>query len=123
MSFLNIGLPEIFFVLILMLIFLGPEDMHKNALKLGRLIRKMTRSETWRTFMGTYQEVKKYPSQVMKDLELEEIQKSLHQDLEQIQKSAAQEADQINQEIQHAARGASQEPGKADPSEHREKKE
>ncbi len=95
MNFLNIGFPELFFVLIIMLIFLGPERMASNMRSLARFISKVVRSETWRNFFGLYKEIKQYPSQIMKEVKLEELGK----ELEDLQTKTKSEINEINQKI------------------------
>ncbi|MHC1771386.1 MAG: hypothetical protein AB9907_06530 [Flexilinea sp.] len=95
MNFLNIGFPELFFVLIIMLIFLGPQRMTSSMRSLARIISKVVRSETWRNFFGLYKEIKQYPSQIMKEVKLEELSKELGD----IQTKTRAEINGINQEI------------------------
>lgn len=96
MKLFNIGLPELIFVFAIMLIFLGPQGIADNARKLGRSIRKIMSSEAWKTFMGTYKEVKQYPSQLMKELELEEADKDFKKDLREIEKMTNDEIQTVN---------------------------
>ena len=95
MNFLNIGFPELFFVLIIMLIFLGPQRMASSMRSLARFISKVVRSETWRNFFGLYKEIKQYPSQIMKEVKLEELSKELGD----LQTKTRAEINGINQEI------------------------
>lgn len=102
MKFLNIGIPELFFLLILMLIFLGPKGMEENARKLALLIRKITRSKTWRSFMGIYKEVKEYPAEIMKEVDLDELQKDLNKEIKDIQKETESNLEEAGKEINSA---------------------
>jgi Sec-independent protein translocase protein TatA len=95
MNFLNIGFPELFFVLIIMLVFLGPQRMASSMRSLARFISKVVRSETWRNFFGLYKEIKQYPSQIMKEVKLEELSKELGD----LQTKTRAEINGINQEI------------------------
>ncbi len=96
MNFFNIGLPELILVLIFMLIFLGPERMKSGARSLARLISKVVRSDAWREFFGLYKEIKQYPSQLMKEVQLDEINKELRE----LQTKTRHEINDINQELQ-----------------------
>ncbi len=103
MKFFNIGLPELVFLLVIMLVLLGPEGMQDYFKKAGRFVRKVTRSEFWRSSVSTYREVKRYPAQMMKELELEELEKELRRDLTEIEKTTHAEINAIQQEIDSAA--------------------
>lgn len=87
MKIFNIGFPELILVLIIMLIFVGPGGMQESVRKLARLIRHVVRSETWRTFTSFFNEVKEFPAQVMKEVELEELGKDLKNELIEINQS------------------------------------
>lgn len=90
MNFLNIGLPELLTVLIIMMIVLGPGKMQEGARNLARLIRKVSRSESWRNFTGIYHEIKSYPQEIMKEVELEETLQELKELNEQTRKESAE---------------------------------
>lgn len=79
MNFLNVGIPELFLLLALVLILLGPERMQQNARTLARRIHQLTKSETWRDFISFYREIKNYPARVMKETKMEEIVRDLNE--------------------------------------------
>ncbi len=95
MNFLNIGFSELMVVFIIMLVLLGPHRMTSAAYRFARMLRKIMRSETWRNFFDIYKEIKQYPSQIMQEVNLEEIKK----ELKDIQKTTDSEIKKINQEI------------------------
>lgn len=82
-------------VFIIMLVLLGPHRMTSAAYRFARMLRKIMRSETWRNFFDIYKEIKQYPSQIMQEVNLEEIKK----ELKDIQKTTDSEIKKINQEI------------------------
>ena len=53
------------------------------------------RSDTWRNFFDIYKEIKQYPSQIMQEVNMEEIKKELRD----IQQKTDNEIQKINQEI------------------------
>lgn len=84
MKIFNIGLPELLVVLIIMLIFLGPDGMQENARKTAAFLRKVFRSETWKTARGMYHEVKGFPDKLMKEAEIDELRESLRREANEI---------------------------------------
>lgn len=93
MKLFNIGTQEITFLIILMLVFLGPGEMKRGAKSLGRIIRRITRSDTWRSILSFYNDVREYPQQLMDELEVEELQKDIQNEITQIKKNMDQETD------------------------------
>ena len=77
MKILNMGLPEIILVGAIMLIFLGPQGMKESARKLGILIRRVIRSDAWRSFNAVYSQVKDFPEQIIQEAKLEELRETL----------------------------------------------
>ena len=120
MKILNIGFPEIFFLLVIMLIFLGPKGMQENSKKLARFIRKIIRSDTWKTFSGLYRDIKEYPSELMKEAKLDELRDEINHEVSDIQKSVDNEIKQANDSINNPVttpeNGDSKEEKKSDDS-------
>lgn len=77
MDFLGVGPLEFIFLLIIILIVLGPRDMVKAGRTLGRWLRKLVMSNTWRAVQQTSQELRHLPNQLMRDAGIEEIEESL----------------------------------------------
>ncbi len=87
MKILNVGLPELAVLLIIALIFLGPDGMKENARKLAVSLRKFLHSDTWRTVNGMYREVKDYPEKLMREAELDELRETLRRENKEINES------------------------------------
>ena len=87
MKFLNVGLPELAVLIVIALIFLGPDGMRENARKLAVSMRKLLHSDTWRTINGMYHEVKGYPEKLMREAELDELRETLRRENEEINES------------------------------------
>ncbi|GAB4490659.1 MAG: hypothetical protein Fur0016_02700 [Anaerolineales bacterium] len=77
MDILGIGLPEIFFIVILALILLGPKDMVKAGRTIGRTLRAFVMSPTWQAMRTTGKEIQQIPTKLMREAGLEEIQAEL----------------------------------------------
>lgn len=79
MEFLNIGIPELFVILLLMLIFLGPEGMVKTARTLAQTARKIVRSPMWADLMRAQNEIKDIPTRMMREAGIDELQAEMRQ--------------------------------------------
>ncbi|MFN3307742.1 MAG: twin-arginine translocase TatA/TatE family subunit [Anaerolineales bacterium] len=77
MEIFSIGPLELFFILLIALIVLGPKDMVKTGRTIGRFLNKLVRSPTWKTIQRTTQEIKQLPTYLMRESNLEEALKDL----------------------------------------------
>lgn len=80
MEFLGIGPLELFFVVVIALIVLGPKDMVKAGRTMGRFMRKIVMSPAWRTVQQTSDELRKLPTTLMREAGMEDL-KDLKQGL------------------------------------------
>lgn len=77
MEFLGIGPLELLFVVIIALIVLGPKDMVKAGKTLGRTLRKIVTSPSWRAVQQTSRELRQLPNRLIREAGIEELQKNL----------------------------------------------
>lgn len=77
MEILGIGPLELFFILIIALIVLGPNDMVKAGRTLGRLMRGIITSPTWQMIQRTSREFRYLPNKLMREAGIEELKESL----------------------------------------------
>jgi Sec-independent protein translocase protein TatA len=77
MEFLGIGPLELFFILLIALIFLGPHDMVKAGRTIGQFLRKVVTSPTWHSVQQTSRELRTLPNRLMREAGMEEDLKSL----------------------------------------------
>jgi Sec-independent protein translocase protein TatA len=77
MEILGIGPLELFFILLLALIILGPGDMVKAGRTLGRFLRKIVTSSEWRTVQKASRELRYLPNRLMREASLEDLSKDL----------------------------------------------
>lgn len=79
MEILGIGASELFFIIILALIILGPKDMQKAGKTIGRWLNNLVKSDGWKAFQQTSREIRSLPTKLMRDanLELAETEKEL----------------------------------------------
>jgi Sec-independent protein translocase protein TatA len=72
MDILGIGPLELLFIIIIALIVLGPSDMVKAGRTIGRFLRQVVTSPTWRAVTRTSDELKTLPNKLIRDAGLEE---------------------------------------------------
>ncbi|PWH20441.1 MAG: hypothetical protein DDG59_00210 [Anaerolineae bacterium] len=77
MEIFSIGPLELFFILLIALIVLGPQDMVKTGRTIGRFLNKLVRSSTWKSVQRTAQELRQLPTYLMREANLEEALKDL----------------------------------------------
>lgn len=77
MDFLGIGPLEIFTILVIALLALGPKGLMDSAGKLGGMWRKFRMSSVWQAMMGSRQAVNKMASELIETTELDEIRAEL----------------------------------------------
>jgi Sec-independent protein translocase protein TatA len=77
MEILGIGPLELFFIVLIALIVLGPREMIKAGRSIGKLLRSIVTSPNWRIFQQTSREIRTLPNRLMREAGLEDIQKDL----------------------------------------------
>ena len=79
MDIFGIGPTELVFIILIALIVLGPKDMQKTGRTIGRWLRNMTTSDGWRAFRDTSREIRNLPNRLMREANLEDIEKDVGQ--------------------------------------------
>ena len=82
MEILGIGPSELFFIVVIALILLGPKDMQKAGRTLGKWLRQVVTSDGWKLFQQTSREIQNLPTRLMREASLDELNK----DIKNIQK-------------------------------------
>ena len=77
MRIFNVGIREVLLLLLIMLLLFGPRQMQENARKLAKGIRRLVRSDTWRTFLGLYDDMNNIKEEVIRESGIREVQDSL----------------------------------------------
>ena len=77
MDILGIGPLEFIFILIIALIVLGPSDMVKAGRTIGRFLRQIVTSPTWRAVTRTSSELRTLPNKLIRDAGLEDNLKEI----------------------------------------------
>ena len=72
MQIFGIGPLELLFILVIMILVLGPKGMVKAARESGKYIRKVTRSPLWAEIVGASREMRNLPAKIIKDAGIQE---------------------------------------------------
>ncbi len=75
MEIFGIGPQELFFIVLIAIIVLGPKDMQKAGKTVGRFLNQLMRSDGWRAFQRASREIRNLPTNLMREANLEELQK------------------------------------------------
>src|SRR4030067_2019059 len=79
MEIFGIGPLELIFIFLIALIVLGPTDMVKAGRTIGRFLRKLVMSPTWRSFQQASKDIRYLPNKLMRDAGLEEDLKAVEE--------------------------------------------
>ncbi len=79
MEFLGVGPLELLFILLIAIVVLGPTDMVKAGRTLGRFLRKVVTSPTWKAMVETSRGLRYLPNKLIREAGLEEEVKDLGQ--------------------------------------------
>ncbi len=84
MNILGIGPLELIFIIIIMILVLGPQQMVVTAKKAGALIRKIVKSPMWGTIMDTSREIRDIPTRLVREAGLEEEMREIRSSTQSI---------------------------------------
>lgn len=79
MEIFGIGAGEFIFVFLIAIIILGPKDMQKAGRTIGRFLNQLIRSDSWKIFQRTSNELRNLPRTLMREanMEMMEAEKDL----------------------------------------------
>lgn len=77
MELFGIGPLELLFILLLVIIIFGPKDIQRASRTLGNWLRKLVQSDTWKLLTQTSRRLKTLPNDLMREAQMEELQKTL----------------------------------------------
>lgn len=78
MDILGIGPMELAFIVIIALIVLGPKDMAKTGRTIGKFMRDVVKSDTWKAIKTTTKELEHLPNRMMREAGLEDDFKEIN---------------------------------------------
>ena len=82
MEILGIGPSELFFIILIAIIILGPKDMQKAGKTVGRWLNGFIRSDGWKALQRASREIRNLPTNLMREANIEELQ-SMSKDIRQ----------------------------------------
>lgn len=71
MEIFGIGTSELIFIILIAIIILGPKDMQKAGRTIGRFLNQLVRSDSWKVFQRTSNELRNLPRNLMKEANME----------------------------------------------------
>jgi sec-independent protein translocase protein TatB len=79
MEIFGIGASEFVFIILIAIIILGPKDMQKAGRTIGRFLNQLIRSDSWKIFQKTSNELRNLPRNLMREanMEMMEAEKDL----------------------------------------------
>jgi sec-independent protein translocase protein TatB len=79
MDIFGIGASELVFIILIAIIVLGPKDMQKAGRTIGRFLNQLIRSDSWKVFQKTSNELRNLPRNLMREAntEMMEAEKDL----------------------------------------------
>ena len=84
MDILGIGPMELFFVIVIALIIMGPKDIQKTGKTLGKWLNNFVRSDSWKIVKQTSNKIKYLPNELMREAgidELKNVSRDINSDL------------------------------------------
>lgn len=86
MDLLGVGPLEFIFVLLIIFLVLGPNDIAATGKKIGRFLAAVRKSEFWRGVNQITREVRTLPTTLMREAELEDAKKELEKTAKELGK-------------------------------------
>jgi sec-independent protein translocase protein TatB len=120
MDIFGIGPAELFFVILIAIIILGPKDMQKAGRTIGRFLNQLVRSDSWKVFQKTSTEIRNLPRNLMREANLEEANKEIAEAESELQRTLdPRRLDPLSQPLESASPYAhpSHEPESTPPAE------
>lgn len=77
MDILGIGPLEIIFIILIAIIIFGPKDLVNAGRSLGKLLRQLIKSPTWKAIQDTSRELRNIPTRLVREAGLDEDMKDI----------------------------------------------
>lgn len=82
MEFLGIGPLELFAILLIAILVIGPKDLERTARTLGRTLNRIFQSDSYRAIQHMSQELRQLPNRLVEEAKLDDLKKDAHQMLD-----------------------------------------
>jgi len=99
MKVFNLGIGEILFILLLVVIIFGPKSLVKTAREAGAFLRKMTQSPYWKEVWATRRELEEIPKMIAKEAKLDETLRELNHDTRNLSSSVSGAVNDLIREV------------------------
>ena len=99
MNFLNLGIGEILFILIIALIIFGPGNLVKAARDMGAFVRKVSKSPYWQEIWATRRELSELPRMIAKEAKLDETINELNRETREMKSNLASSVSDLIKEV------------------------
>lgn len=100
MNFLNLGIGEILFILIIALIIFGPGNLVKAARDMGAFVRKVSKSPYWQEIWATRRELSELPRMIAKEAKLDETINELNRETREMKSNLASSVSDLIKEVE-----------------------
>lgn len=77
MNILGIGPLELVLIVIILLLFFGPQDLAALARKAGDLVRKVKQSEVWKAVRQSDRTIRQFGEDILSDTDLDDFRKQV----------------------------------------------
>jgi Sec-independent protein translocase protein TatA len=105
MDFLGIGPLELVFILLILFILINPKDIQKTGQTLGRTLRKIVTSDSYRVVHMTGKEIRNLPNKLIREAGLEEATQDIP-NLQEIGDDLNQTMKSVGSDLQATMRDA-----------------
>jgi Sec-independent protein translocase protein TatA len=99
MTFMNLGIGEILFIIIIAVIIFGPGNMVKTARDAGVFLRKVAKSPYWQEIWATKRELSEIPKMIVKEAQLNETLSELNKETKTLKSSMASSVSDFLKEV------------------------
>ncbi len=109
MDFLGVGPLELIFVLVIVILVIGPKDIGKTAKTIGRFLNRVYKSDEWRALTEASRTIRTLPNRLAREAELEELEE-IRQSLKGTTEDIERTRDELSKETKAAIPSLSSKP-------------
>jgi len=84
MDLLGVGPLELLFVLVIVFLVLGPDDLEATGKKIGRFLSTVRKSDFWRGVNDVSKEIRSLPTTLMREAELEDAKQEIEKEFNKV---------------------------------------
>ena len=99
MNFMNLGIGEILFIIVIALIIFGPGNMVKTAREAGAFLRKIAKSPYWQEIWATKRELSELPKMIAKEAQLDETIHELEKETKDMKSNLSSSVSEFMKEV------------------------